>query len=154
MNTVVIAFVLIGQLVGSSGGLFFLAEFVITAVSLVLGGAGTVSTSAMESWACFFCLSTTAFWGYIVARVALMDGTRNEKLGTSGVFLRTSLVGVSLLWMLTLMIWEWDVPSSTMIIRNSLSNRSNRKHIGQHCSQDLCNETEIERNAEGAAEKV
>lgn len=110
MNTVVIAFVLIGQLVGSSGGLFFLAEFVITAVSLVLGGAGTVSTSAMESWACFFCLSTTAFWGYIVARVALMDGTRNKKLGTSGVFLRTSLVGVSLLWMLTLMVWEWDVP--------------------------------------------
>lgn len=74
LNTVVIGFFLIGQLVGSSGGVLFLAEFVVTSVSLVLGGAGTISASAMESWGCFFVLSTTAFWGYVFARVALMDG--------------------------------------------------------------------------------
>ena len=40
LNTVIIGFFLIGQLVGSSGGVLFLAEFVVTSVSLVLGGAG------------------------------------------------------------------------------------------------------------------
>jgi hypothetical protein len=131
LNTVVIAFFLIGQLVGSSGGVLFLAEFVVTSVSLVLGGAGTVSASAMESWGCFFCLSTTAFWGYIFARVALMDGTRNKKRGASGVFLCASLVAISLLWMLTLLVWQWDVPPTAMLIRDSLSKRSDRKQIAQ-----------------------
>ena len=63
LNTVVIAFLIIGNLVGSSGGVVFLAEFIVTSVSLVLGGAGTISASAMESWGCFICLSSTAFLG-------------------------------------------------------------------------------------------
>lgn len=55
--TIFIFAFLVGQLVGSSGGTMFLAEFIVTSISLVLGGAGTVSASAMESWGCFFCLS-------------------------------------------------------------------------------------------------
>jgi hypothetical protein len=70
--TVVILAFLVGHLIGSSGGTMFLAEFVVTSVSLLLGGAGTISASAMESWGCFFCLSSTAFWGYLFGRVALM----------------------------------------------------------------------------------
>jgi hypothetical protein len=45
LNTIVIGFFLVGHLVGSSGGILFLAEFVVTSVSLVLGGAGTISAS-------------------------------------------------------------------------------------------------------------
>lgn len=48
--TVVILAFLVGQLVGSSGGTMFLAEFIVTSVSLLLGGAGTISANAMESW--------------------------------------------------------------------------------------------------------
>ena len=38
LHLVVTASILMGQLVGSSGGILFLAEFVVTAVGLILGG--------------------------------------------------------------------------------------------------------------------
>lgn len=77
LNTVVIAFLIIGNLVGSSGGVVFLAEFIVTSVSLVLGGAGTISASAMESWGCFICLSSTAFLGLPSNRWDETTETRN-----------------------------------------------------------------------------
>lgn len=40
LATVVISAFLVGQLVGSSGGTMFLAEFIVTSISLILGGAG------------------------------------------------------------------------------------------------------------------
>ncbi|OEU06305.1 hypothetical protein FRACYDRAFT_255240 [Fragilariopsis cylindrus CCMP1102] len=69
--TVVILGFLIGQLVGSSGGVLFLAEFVVTSVSLVLGGMGTISATAMESWGIFFSLSMIASLGYLFGRSGL-----------------------------------------------------------------------------------
>jgi hypothetical protein len=137
LNTVVIGFFLIGQLVGSSGGVLFLAEFVVTSVSLVLGGAGTISSSAMESWGYFFCLSSTAFWGYLFARVALMDGMRHKKRGASGVFLCASLVAISLLWMLTLLVWEWEVAPTEMIVRDGLGISKGQRPTVQQIQQYL-----------------
>lgn len=117
LNTIVIMSFLVGQLVGSSGGLLFLAEFVVTTVSLVLGGAGTISASAMESWGCFFCLSSTAFWGYLFARVALIDGIRHKRRRPSSVVLCGCILTIAGLWLGTLWIWKWDLPPNIMIIR-------------------------------------
>ena len=135
LNTIVIGFFLICQLVGSSGGVLFLAKFVVTSVSLVLGGAGTISASAMESWGCFFALSSTAFWGYLFARVALVDGIRQKRRSASGVFLCASLIIISALWMISLVFWEWDVPSTVMILRDVM----NKKRRGdlEYLSQRL-----------------
>jgi len=113
-NTIVIGFFLLGQLIGSSGGVLFLAEVLVTSVSLVLGGAGTISSSALESWGCFFCLSTAAFWGYIFARVALIDGMKQKRRGTSGGFLCSSLMATIILFTFTA-LWECDTPHTIMI---------------------------------------
>eukprot|EP00537_Pseudo-nitzschia_pungens_P012658 CAMPEP_0172391002 /NCGR_PEP_ID=MMETSP1061-20121228/7520_1 /TAXON_ID=37318 /ORGANISM="Pseudo-nitzschia pungens, Strain cf. pungens" /LENGTH=1432 /DNA_ID=CAMNT_0013121523 /DNA_START=196 /DNA_END=4491 /DNA_ORIENTATION=- len=48
--TIIMFGLLIGQLVGSSGGVLFLVEFAITSMSLLLGGMGTISASGMETW--------------------------------------------------------------------------------------------------------
>jgi len=40
LNVVIVTSFLFGQLVGSSGGVLFLAEFIVTTISLLLGGAG------------------------------------------------------------------------------------------------------------------
>jgi hypothetical protein len=113
------------QLLGSSGGVLFLAEFVVTSISFILGGAGTISASSVESWGCFFCLSTAAFWGYLLARVALMDGimiqkrfVKNSLVSTS--LLCTSLVALVFSW-LWISFWRWDVPASLVILRTGLS---------------------------------
>jgi hypothetical protein len=74
--TIVILAFLIGQLVGSSCGAMFLAEFIVTSISLLIGGAGTISTRSLESWGCLFCLSSTAFWGYLLGRVAVMVSSK------------------------------------------------------------------------------
>lgn len=126
LNTIVIMSFLVGQLIGSSGGILFLAEFVVTTVSLVLGGAGTISASAMESWGCFFCLSSTAFWGYLFARVALIDGIRHKRRRPSSVVLCGCLVAVAGLWLGTLWLWSWDLPPNLMIVR---SNATPKKHL-------------------------
>jgi len=117
LNTIVIMSFLVGQLIGSSGGILFLAEFVVTTVSLVLGGAGTISASAMESWGCFFCLSSTAFWGYLFARVALIDGIRHKRRRPSSVVLCGCIIAITGLWLGTLWVWKWDMPPSLMIMR-------------------------------------
>jgi hypothetical protein len=129
LNTVVIAFFLVGQLVGSSGGVLFLAEFVVTSMSLLLGGAGTISASAMESWGCFFCLSSTAFWGYLFARVALIDGIRHKRRRPSSVVLCACLVAISGLWVASLWMWNWEMPPSLIIVR---PHRRSRRYTTHH----------------------
>lgn len=135
LNTVIIGFFLVGQLVGSSGGVLFLAEFVVTSVSLVLGGAGTISASTMESWGCFFCLSCAAFWGYLFARVALVDAVRQKRRGASSTFLCTCLTVAGLLWVGCLFLWEWELPTIAVIAR-PYSVRS-RRHYQMPISQLL-----------------
>ena len=130
LNTVIIAFFLVGQLVGSSGGVLFLAEFVVTTMSLLLGGAGTISASAMESWGCFFCLSSTAFWGYLFARVALIDGIRHKRRRPSSVVLCACLVGIAGLWVASLWMWTWEMPPNLIIVRpNGRSKKYNTQHL-------------------------
>jgi len=134
MNTTVIAFFMMGHIVGSSGGILFLAEFIVTSVSLVLGGAGTISASAIESWVCFVCLAWTAFWGHLFARVALMDGMRQKRRVASSTLLFSLLVALSSLLMISLLAWKWSVPPVTMIVRDVLkkSGYRSRKVAAQH----------------------
>lgn len=111
----------VSQLLGSSGGVLFLAEFVVTSISFILGGAGTISASSIESWGRFFFLSLTAFWGYLFGRVSFMDGIIRQKRlvrskGYSSFLLCTSLAVVFVLWILVF-LWGWDVPVSIMIVR-------------------------------------
>uniref|UniRef100_A0A7S1ZT76 Uncharacterized protein n=1 Tax=Trieres chinensis TaxID=1514140 RepID=A0A7S1ZT76_TRICV len=118
LNVIVIASLMVGQLVGSSGGILFLAEFVVTTVSLILGGAATISTNAVESWVCFFCLSSTAFCGYLFARVGLVDGMRKKRCGSPSLFLCISLTAVVILWLSVMLLWDWELPFTAMIVRS------------------------------------
>ena len=83
---------------GSSGGLVFLAEFVVTAISLLLGGAAAVTSRALESWITFFCLSSTCFWGFVSARLGLLDGMRNKRRGIPSSLLCASLCTAATMW--------------------------------------------------------
>lgn len=109
-------FFLVGQLVGSSGGILFLAEFVVTTIGLVLGGAATISTNAFESWICFFCLSSTAFWGYLLARVSLANGVRQTKQGCPSLLLILSFFVFTVLWITLTLLCEWELPTTIMIV--------------------------------------
>ena len=115
--TVAILAFLIGQLVGSSGGVLFLAEFVVTMMSLILGGAGAISASAVESWFCFFCLSNTAFLGYLSGRVALLDGIRHKRVGYSSVLVSRLVAFLCCFWILVFAVCTWDSPVSLVIVR-------------------------------------
>jgi hypothetical protein len=136
--TVVILAFLIGQLVGSSGGIFFLCDFVVTSIGLLLGGFGAISASAMESWGCFFCLSTTAFWGYLFGRVALMDGIRQKRGGYSSVLLSKSVAFLCCFWIFFFVLMRWDAPVSLVISQPSFNKDTrgwNRKHDATHILQ-------------------
>lgn len=118
--TVFIFAFLVGQLVGSSGGTMFLAEFIVTSISLVLGGAGTVSASAFESWVTFFVLSWTAFWGYLFGRVGLIDGIVLKRRGYSTVLLSTSVALLCIFWTFVLVVGRFDSPVSLVLLRPSI----------------------------------
>ena len=118
--TVFIFAFLIGQLVGSSGGTMFLAEFIVTSISLVLGGAGTVSASAMESWMTFFILAWTAFWGFLFGRVGLIDGIVLKRRGYSTVLLSISVAIMGIFWTLVLLVGRFDSPVNLVILRPTL----------------------------------
>jgi hypothetical protein len=109
------------QLVGSSGGVIFLAEFVVTSISLILGGAGTISATAMESWGIFFFLSTTAFWGYLFGRVAVMEGIRQKRRVFSSIVLCISLGAAVVMWLFAFLAWKWEVPVQLVILRPGLT---------------------------------
>lgn len=131
--TVFIVAFLVGQLVGSSGGTMFLAEFIVTSISLVLGGAGTVSASAFESWVTFFVLSWTAFWGYLFGRVGLIDGILLKRRGYSTVLLSSSVALLFVFWTFVLVVGRFDSPVSLVIFRHSTSEsqRWSRGYAGQ-----------------------
>jgi len=115
--TTVFAGQLIGQLVGSSGGVLFLAEFIVTSISLVLGGAGTISATAMESWFTFFCLSVTSFWAYLFGRVAILESFRQRKNGFSSIMLRISLASLFVFFVVSLWFWSWETAAELMLVR-------------------------------------
>ena len=117
LNVVIITSFLFGQLVGSSGGILFLAEFVVTTISLLLGGAATISTNAVESWMTFFFMSATSFVGYLFARVALVDNTRNKRGGVPSLLLLLSIVVLSCLTVCTFLFLEWEIPPTALIVR-------------------------------------
>ena len=102
LNTLVIGFILIGQLVGSSGGVLFLAEFIVTTISLLLGGAATVTSRAIESWITFLCLSSTSLWGFLSARLGLLDGMRKKRRGFPSNILCASLCSGVAMWITVL----------------------------------------------------
>jgi len=103
----------------------FLAEFIVTSISFLLGGAGTISASSVESWGRFFCLSSTAFWGYLFGRVALMDGIiRQKNMMRNHLFSTTLLCGslaVAFVMLVLMFLWRWDAPVSLMILRPAMS---------------------------------
>ena len=119
LNTLVIGFITIGQLLGSSGGIMFLAEFVVTAISLLLGGAATVTSRALESWITFFCLASTSFWGFVFARLGLLDGMRKKRRGVPSALLCASLFSAMTMWLivLTRVHWYSASPGSLVIVQ-------------------------------------
>ena len=116
IRTIFLAAVLIGHIVGCSGGVLFLVEFIVTVMSLVLGGAATISSNAIESWVYFSCFTIAAFWGYLLSRVGLIDGMRTKKFSVPSFYL--ALFWSIVLGLLTycLLYWNWDIPT-TMIVR-------------------------------------
>lgn len=131
--TILIFGFLIGQLVGSSGGVLFLAEFVVTSISLVLGGAGTISANAMESWGTFFSLGVTAFWGYLFGRVSIMEGIKQKRSGFSSIMLCFSLFVLAFLWTIAMFFWNWE-SAVDLVIDRSFSPKfaDNKWNIGGH----------------------
>ena len=85
----------------------------------------------MESWACFFCLSSTAFWGYLFGRVALMDGVRKKRGGYASMLLSNSVIFLFLFWVLIFFVSTWDSTVSTMIVRPEISEEGQPKAISQ-----------------------
>lgn len=131
--TIVITAFLMGQMVGSSGGTLFLAEFIVTSISLLIGGTGTISASAMESWGCFFCLFSTSFWGYLLGRVALLDGIRQRRGCNSSILLSLAVLFLVMFWVLLFFLAEWDAPVNLVAVRPDLSNHGQG---GQPWSRD------------------
>ena len=99
---------LIGQLIGGSGGVLFLVEFAVTATSLVLGGMGTISASGIKSWGTFFCLSLISFWGYLFGRCSVIASITEKKTGISSRMLSTSYFFVLALLLLSIVGWHWE----------------------------------------------
>ena len=133
--TVFIFAFLVGQLVGSSGGTMFLAEFIVTSISLVLGGAGTVSASAMESWITFFILALTSFWGYLFGRVGLIDGILLKRRGYSNALLSTSVGLLAVFWTTVFLVGRFDSPVSLVILRHT--DRETRTWSRDHAAKML-----------------
>ena len=106
--TAVIFGLLIGQLTGGSGGVLFLVEFVVTFISLVLGGMGTISASGMKSWGTFFCLSLIAFWGYLFGRCSIIENISKKRSGISSLMLCGSVVLVLYFSLVSLAGWRWE----------------------------------------------
>ena len=116
-NVAVLTFFLVAQLVGASGGLQFLAEFVVTVVGFLLGGYSTVSTNGFENWFCFFCLSSVSFWGYLFARVGMSTCIKSSKYSTASSFLTVSFLLIFSIWSTLLFNFDHDFPSGVMVLR-------------------------------------
>jgi len=115
--TIVIFGLLIGQLVGSSGGVLFLVEVAITSGSLLLGGMGAISASGMETWGTFFCLSTTAFWGYLFGRCSVMENIHTKKAGKSSMMLCISVYLVFSILLISSVGFNWETVVEIIVKR-------------------------------------
>ncbi|CAJ1945666.1 unnamed protein product [Cylindrotheca closterium] len=124
MTTVVQLSCLVGQMVGSSGGILFLAEFIVTSVSILLGGAGTMSIDTMQSWFTFVFYSTFAAFGYAIGRAAIERGIKQQKHCRSLIFL---FVSICLASCAVCIPWEFPVP--LIIHRPAIGNRSEQGSI-------------------------
>ncbi len=112
----------VGQVIGSSGGVNFLAEFIVTSTSFLLGGVATISSSAVESWLVFASLSTAAFWGFLFARIGLLDGMKiHTRTPSSSFLLRSSLVVVTVVWISYMLLDDWMAPCTVMLKRRHLT---------------------------------
>lgn len=127
MVTMVSISCLVGQLVGSSGGVLFLVDFIMESFFLAMGGTVTISTGATESWMTFCCLSLAAFWGYLLGRMAVLDGMRKKKRVKLSVVLCICIVSVVCLWLLAVFCSEWDFPVSLVILRPTVGKGEDRK---------------------------
>jgi hypothetical protein len=72
---------------------------------------------------CFFCLSSAAFWGYLCARVALMDGIIHKRGGFSSTLLCSSIVVALGLLILIYSFWKWETAPALMIILPTVDRR-------------------------------
>ncbi|KAG7347049.1 hypothetical protein IV203_006118 [Nitzschia inconspicua] len=107
----------VGLLVGSSGGVLFVAEFIVISISLLVGGTGTISAASIDSWITFFCLSVASFPAYVFARVAVIESFRLKKCGYSLTVLQLALIYFCLALVLCLGIRRWDTVFDLMIAR-------------------------------------
>lgn len=109
------------KMVGSSGGILFLAEFIVTSISMLLGGGGTMSVDTMLSWFTFIFHLTFAALGFFIGRAAIERGIKRQKGCRSWIvlcltfFLVTGAVCIP---------WEFPVP---LIIHRPIIG----DHIGQ-----------------------
>jgi hypothetical protein len=135
VDTTIVQFVmagsLTGQLVGSSGGVMFLAEFLFTFVSLFLGSAATLSFGSKESWGCVILLSSMAFFGFILGRGAILEGARHRRRCYASILLPRILVLLVLLWTIALAFAEWDSPVSLLVVRPDVNMRRTSKGVEQ-----------------------
>jgi hypothetical protein len=127
--TSMISGLLIGQLIGGSGGVLFLVEVVVTSMSLIMGGMGTISASGMKSWATFFCLSLVAFWGYLFGRCSVLENITKKKRGISSIMLCTSHYLVLSFLLLSLSAWHWETAVDLLIERPPINYRSGENFI-------------------------
>lgn len=117
----------VGQVIGSSGGVNFLAEFIVTSTSFLLGGVATISSSAVESWLVFASLSTAAFWGFLFARIGLLDGMKiSARTPSSSFLLRSTLFVVTVVWISYMLLDDWMAPCTVMLKRRHTSSEPDR----------------------------
>lgn len=121
LATVSIFSILLGQLTGSSGGTLFLLEVLVAMLGMLIGGAGTMSASAIESWGCFLSLSISSFWGYLLGRIALMDGIRMKRPGYSSVFLSYAMCFCCVFWCVVWFVAKWETVTSELLERVHLT---------------------------------
>ena len=114
VNAVILG-LLVGQLIGGSGGVLFLVEFAVTAISLVLGGMGTISASGMKSWGTFFCLSLVSFWGCFFGRCTVIESIKKKRSSISSMILCTSLFSAISLLFLSIVGWRWETLAELMV---------------------------------------
>ncbi len=118
----------VGQVIGSSGGVNFLAEFIVTSTSFLLGGVATISSSAVESWLVFASLSTAAFWGFLFARIGLLDGMKiSNRTASSSFLLRFSVVLVTVIWVCYMLFDDWMAPCTVMLQRLHVTGEHNNR---------------------------
>ena len=108
------------KMVGSAGGVLFLAEFIVTSVSLLLGGAGTMSVDTLKSWLTFVFYSAFAAFGYATGRAAIVQGIRNKRRCLSSILLCASMILAPFIWWLMAIYMPWDFPVLLIVHRPTI----------------------------------